>query len=258
MLRQLPGPRVKILCKEAFAALSTSSSSSSSIAEDATATVYVDGSCMAASGRRHVGGAGIYWGEDDPRNLAHPILSIVGDDGGKIDATSNRAELTAAFLAVQMARDEGITHLKVVTDSMLVVNGMETWIKAWMKNEWRTQKGIVKNRRLFLLLWVACRQMKAVEWEHVYGHRGQLGNEAAHRLATEGAEKALETFYLKYDALNDDDDDDDDAGCRINHDDEDDDDLLEIMNSVESGGEQGAKKKKVKTKTKKKTAKNVF
>jgi len=255
MLRQLLGPRVKILRIEAFAALSTSSSSSSSIAEDATATVYVDGSCMAASGRRHVGGAGIYWGEDDPRNLAHPILSIVGDDGGKIDATNNRAELTAAFLAVQMARDQGITRLKVVTDSMLVVNGMETWIKAWMKNEWRTQKGVVKNRRLFLLLWVACRQMEAVEWEHVYGHRGQLGNEAAHRLATEGAEKALEAFYLKYDdALND---DDDDSGCRINDDDEDD-DLLEIMNSVESGDEQGAKKKKVKTKSKKKTAKNVF
>lgn len=217
---------------------------------------------MAAGGRRHVGGAGIYWGEDDPRNLAHPILSILGDDGSEIDATSNRAELTAAILAVQMARDEGITRLKVVTDSMLVVNGMETWIKAWMKNEWRTQNGTVKNRRLFLLLWVACRQMKAVEWEHVYGHRGQLGNEAAHRLATEGAEKALETFYLRCDdALkdnDDDNDDDDDAGCRIDNDDDGDDDLLEIMNSAESGVEPGAKKKKVKPKSKKKTAKNVF
>ena len=59
---------------------------------------------MAAGGRRHVGGAGIYWGEDDPRNLAHPILSILDDDGSEIDATNNRAELTAAILAVQMVR----------------------------------------------------------------------------------------------------------------------------------------------------------
>ena len=65
-------------------------------------------------------------------------------------------------------------------------------LQAWMREDWRKASGgTVRNRRIFLLLWVACKQMDSVVWRHVPGHSGHLGNENAHLLAERGSQLAL-------------------------------------------------------------------
>ena len=62
-----------------------------------------------------------------------------------------------------------------------------------MRDDWKKSAGgKVLNRRLFLLLWVACKQMDSVGWRHVQGHAGHHGNEKADRLAQEGSKLALD------------------------------------------------------------------
>jgi len=163
--------------------------------------VYVDGSSIKVKcgenkdSRIRVGGAGIFWGYRDSRNRALPITYVTGDKGRKVEVTNNRAELWAAYKAVQLAREEGITRLVVVTDSQLVSKAMKSWINDWMSNDWKNYDGKpVENRRLYLLLWVACRRLGKVEWEHVRGHAGDAGNEEADRLATYGSGAAKEEF----------------------------------------------------------------
>ena len=68
--------------------------------------VYVDGSSVKAKNGYRVGGAGVFWGDEDPRNLAHPILSVRDEEGRNIEVTNNRAELVAALMAVQRVRTE--------------------------------------------------------------------------------------------------------------------------------------------------------
>ena len=68
--------------------------------------------------------------------------------GGKLDATNNQMELSAAI--------EGLIALKepcqidLFTDSKYVMDGITQWIHNWKKNNWRTAaKKDVKNKELW-------------------------------------------------------------------------------------------------------------
>lgn len=152
--------------------------------------VYVDGSCLVRKGIS-AGGAGVYWGDGDSRNTAYPLPSVYDERGNFRKATSQKAELTAAIMAVKQAKQSDIRKLLVKTDSQLVVKGMTSWIQVWMKNNWKTKEGHdVINRIDFLRLWILCRGLD-ISWEHVKGHEGIFGNERAHELANEGAHLAI-------------------------------------------------------------------
>jgi len=166
--------------------------SNSTVTNSSVQQIYVDGSCVKSPHGFRVGGAGVFWGENDPRNASYPLLSALDERGCEIEVTSIRAELMAAYFAVKDAREQGFKKLTVMTDSEYVVKGMNNWIKAWMREDWRKASGgTVRNRRIFLLLWVACKQMDSVVWRHVPGHSGHLGNENAHLLAERGSQLAL-------------------------------------------------------------------
>ena len=51
-----------------------------------------------------MGGAGVFWGENDPRNASYPLLSALDERGCEIEVTSIRAELMAAYFAVKDVR----------------------------------------------------------------------------------------------------------------------------------------------------------
>lgn len=103
--------------------------------------------------------------------------------------TNNRAEIHAARHAIEQAKSEGIKDLKIHTDSQFLINGMTKWIHGWKHNGWKLSTGQpVINREDFEALDKASKGIK-VKWEHVRGHQGVPGNEAADRLANEGASK---------------------------------------------------------------------
>ncbi|EGK08837.1 ribonuclease HI [Kingella kingae] len=109
--------------------------------------------------------------------------------GGEANTTNNRMELMAVLSGLQ-ALNRACT-VEICTDSQYVKNGMESWIRGWKKNGWKTaSKQAVKNEDLW-------RQLDAevakhtVRWTWVKGHAGHAENERADELANKGVAQVL-------------------------------------------------------------------
>ena len=96
--------------------------------------------------------------------------------------TNNRMELTAAAAALEALKRPCTVVLH--TDSEYVRNGMERWVKGWVRNNWRNAaKDPVANMELWQRLLAAAKPHQ-VEWRWVRGHAGDVMNERADVLAT--------------------------------------------------------------------------
>ena len=157
--------------------------------------VYVDGSCLSNGKKNPVGGYGVWFGNNDPRNESEPLL------GEK--QTNNVAELMAAKRSVEIllgGAKEGKVKEKewvINTDSDYTLQSLKSWIYKWKKNGWKTASGApVKNEELIRGLDKVIMEAKElgvkVKWEKAKGHSGEEGNEAAHLLAYEAAQRAKE------------------------------------------------------------------
>jgi ribonuclease HI len=63
---------------------------------------------------------------------------------------------------------------------------LTVWVKNWKKNGWKNSKNEpVENRDLIESI-LDLMDDRDVEFQHVYGHRGNEYNELADRLANEG------------------------------------------------------------------------
>ena len=132
-------------------------------------TIYTDGAC---SGNPGIGG----WG----------VVILVNKDeiflnGGDNNTTNNKMELTAAIEALKhFEKREEIT---LITDSKYVKDGIQSWIKNWKTNNWKTKsKKPVKNKEL----WIELDQLisrHTISWKWVKGHAGNTHNEKADYLA---------------------------------------------------------------------------
>ncbi|MDR2412942.1 MAG: ribonuclease HI [Rickettsiales bacterium] len=135
--------------------------------------IYTDGSCLG-----NPGPGGWAFIATDGKNIAEKT-------GGEPNTTNNRMELTAVLRAVSSARRHA--EIEIHTDSQYVKNGMESWLKNWKKNNWRTaDKKPVKNQDLWQALDEAARNMK-IHWRWVRGHVGHEMNERADELARKAA-----------------------------------------------------------------------
>ncbi|KAM6459470.1 ribonuclease H1 isoform 1-T1 [Liasis olivaceus] len=144
--------------------------------------VYTDGCCSGNGRHKARAGTGVYWGPGHPLNNSERL------DGRQ---TNQRAEIHAACKAIEQAKSQNITKLAIYTDSKFTINGMTNWIPNWKNNGWRTRTGKeVRNKEDFERLAKLSEGMD-IQWMHVPGHAGFPGNEAADRLAREGAGKSL-------------------------------------------------------------------
>ena len=141
-----------------------------------TINVYTDGAC---SGNPGIGGWGVVILIDkiEPINL----------NGGSINTTNNRMELTAAIEALEYFTERSIINLH--TDSKYVKEGIESWIVNWKKNGWKTaSKKPVKNKELWIKLNNQIERHN-IHWQWVKGHAGHKQNEIADYLARKFIEK---------------------------------------------------------------------
>ena len=100
--------------------------------------------------------------------------------------TNNKMELTAVIKALRAARKH--KEIEIHTDSQYVKNGMQSWIKNWKKNNWKTaDKKPVKNRELWQELDELASVVK-IHWVWVKGHAGEEFNERVDDLARGAAE----------------------------------------------------------------------
>ena len=131
--------------------------------------IYTDGAC---SGNPGIGG----WGVVILDNKKEILLN-----GGDQHTTNNKMELTAAIKALEYFEIKN--DLTIYTDSKYVKDGIESWIKNWKKNGWKTStKKIVKNKELWIQLDNLINRHN-VNWKWVKGHSGLEYNEKADELA---------------------------------------------------------------------------
>lgn len=113
--------------------------------------------------------------------------------GGELHTTNNRMELLGPINALRVLK----RPCKIIlhTDSRYVQQGMTTWVKGWIRNDWRTKdKKPVKNAEL----WQELTELAAkheIEWRWVKGHAGVEGNEKADELANQGVAQVLTKAY---------------------------------------------------------------
>ena len=108
--------------------------------------------------------------------------------------TNQRAELTAILRALDTTpRDRDVT---IVTDSQYSINCVTAWSANWRKNGWKTSAGKqVENKDLVENILTKIEERNSLqsqtEFEWIKGHAKHPGNEAADRLAIEGARSTI-------------------------------------------------------------------
>ena len=140
---------------------------------------YTDGAC---SGNPGPGGWGVLLQAfSDGKVVKERELC----DGEKL-TTNNKMELRAAIAALEIL--DRTSEITIITDSKYVMNGIQTWLAGWKKNNWKTaSKKPVKNVELWKRLDLLCEQHE-VNWKWVKGHAGDMGNERVDKLARSAME----------------------------------------------------------------------
>ena len=143
------------------------------------AMVYSDGACIGNPGP---GGYGAIV------RVAGRPEKVVSD--GKERTTNNEMEMTGAVEGLRAAISLGAMEITIVSDSEYLVKGMNSWMKGWLRNGWKTRTGDpVKNRELWEELH-RLSQGRAVTWSWVRGHASHPENERCDALAVAAAQQA--------------------------------------------------------------------
>jgi ribonuclease HI len=142
--------------------------------------LYTDGACSGNPGP----GGWAYVLRDGPSGQERE------DSGGQANTTNNQMELRAVI--------EGLSALTcqcsvdLFADSQYVLQGMQTWMHTWKKNDWqrKNQSGFepVKNVELWQEL-DRLSSMHELRFHHVKGHSGHPENDRCDALAVTAAEQ---------------------------------------------------------------------
>ncbi|MDC3247831.1 ribonuclease HI [Gammaproteobacteria bacterium] len=137
-----------------------------------TVNIYTDGACRGNPG---VGGWGVLIEYENHNKEMF---------GGEKITTNNQMELMAAIQGLKALSEKCIVNL--TTDSKYVMDGINSWIINWKKNNWKnSQKQNVKNKDLWIQL-DKLNSQHDVKWYWVKGHSGHPQNELADQLANKG------------------------------------------------------------------------
>ncbi|MEI6443541.1 MAG: ribonuclease HI [Nostocales cyanobacterium ELA583] len=129
-------------------------------------SIYTDGAC---TGNPGPGGWGtvVYFNDGSVHEM--------GDSSQH--TTNNKMEMQAAIAALEFFKSSQQTQpITLYTDSKYVIDCVTKWVKGWKKNGWKKSDGNpVLNQDLLEILDQLNSQL--VQWQHVKGHSGNVGNE---------------------------------------------------------------------------------
>lgn len=140
--------------------------------------VYTDGACSNNGYARAVAGIGIYFGENDPRNLSMPI------DGKQ---TNNTAEL-GAFLHLYKIIESDLSIGKkiiIMSDSQYAIHCATMYGKNQELNQWKKN---IPNKELVKVVYELYKNKSNVKFRYIKAHTDKkdvhsIGNQAADTLA---------------------------------------------------------------------------
>lgn len=139
-----------------------------------TIYVFTDGSCLGNQNKHKASPGGWAYGilyYDEYESQSKQFL----DSGGDSDTTNNKMELSACIEALSYITKHLDTNKNVVlyTDSQYTINGITSWIKGWMKNNWKKSDGKeVLNSDLWAELYSFSKDLN-IEWNFVKAHTGK-------------------------------------------------------------------------------------
>ena len=142
---------------------------------------FTDGACSNNGKQNAKAGIGIFFEENDPRNVSRRV------DGKQ---TNNTAELTAIVVVFDILREDIEQGKKIVihSDSEYSINCMTKWGVKWAQDNW--SKKTIKNLELVKKGYELFQQFPNVSISHVKAHTESMdqlsvGNRGADRLANE-------------------------------------------------------------------------
>jgi len=143
-------------------------------------TVYTDGACYNNGFPNAVAGIGIYFGENDKRNVSRKINGNV---------TNNIAELTA-ILEVSTILSEEIKSgidIEICTDSIYSIKCCTSYGEKQEKNNWKKD---IPNKELVKEIYNTYKNYSNISFRHIKAHTGNkdidsINNAHADRLANE-------------------------------------------------------------------------
>ena len=138
--------------------------------------IYTDGGCRGNPG---IGGWGAFLKFGDIEKTLK---------GNHPNTTNNQMELTAIIKALESVK--ATTHpIVLYTDSKYALDGINSWITNWKKNNWQTaNKQPVKNQELWKRL-DELNQKFTITWHWVKGHSGDEYNELVDSLANQAMDE---------------------------------------------------------------------
>jgi ribonuclease HI len=147
--------------------------------------VYADESCL-GNGREgsNPGGAGalIEYGRPGGDEIVRRDVWVA-----EPATTNNRMALRSVIESFRALSRKGMRFRVVFTsDSRYLVDGMESWVRDWIRRGWTRKTGPIENLELWRAA-VDAVQGHQVQWRWVRGHRGHPQNEYANHLATTAA-----------------------------------------------------------------------
>ena len=102
--------------------------------------------------------------------------------------TNNQMELTAIINGLENIKNTNII-IDLYTDSKYAIDGINSWINNWKKNNWKTAaKKPVKNKELWQKLDILNHKFN-INWHWVKGHSGNIGNEIVDTLANQAMDE---------------------------------------------------------------------
>ena len=145
--------------------------------ENNVISVWTDGSCLNNGKTGSRGGIGIFFAEDDPRNVSKPLTGF--------DCPSNqKAELMAILKAMSIllkTEDSDKKRVKIYTDSAYSINVITKWASKWKQNNFKTVGGQpVKNLDLIKKILKTYEKMltrfEKVTFDHTRSHTAEPKN----------------------------------------------------------------------------------
>lgn len=130
-------------------------------------TIYTDGGCRGNPG---IGAWGAILLSEK-----HNLRLEIGES--EEHTTNNKMEMQAAIKALERLKHSH--NIKLYSDSAYLVNGMNSWIYSWKKNNWiKSDKKPVENKDYWLKL-IELSKKHSIEFIKVKGHSSNKENNRA-------------------------------------------------------------------------------
>jgi ribonuclease HI len=172
------------------------------IINENSSVMYSDGSNTKNGKDDSMGGSGVFFGDDDCRNVSVTLPDKYGTPtNNKCELYAIKAGLISFFNKTENIED--IPSLNIYSDSQYTIKSLTVWIHKWIENDWKNSKGEdVKNKELISEIYDLLEHYKQrinITFTHIKSHKkapkDNSSIEYKHWYGNDMADKLAKTSY---------------------------------------------------------------